>query len=330
MHGARRLGRLALVAAAAACLAACASAPPSSLASGPPATPKAGPPYQVNGIWYVPRMQPNYDEVGTASWYGDAFHGRPTADGEIFDMNAVSGAHTTLPLPCLVEVTNLDNGRKLIVRVNDRGPFVGARLIDLSHEAARQLGYDRQGLARVRVRYVGPAPLLGPEAGVRIAQARPRPAPAAAPPARYASAQPYRPRASSTVEAPVAARFAPPPVPAPVAAPSEQAVFTSAPLPGQARRLQIVRAIPDAQAQAAAPKVYRVQAGAFSDEGRARSVAARLSRLGSAAVEATQRSNGSTLYRVVLPSTSDVAQANDLRARVAEAGYAEAVVVGPL
>ena len=146
---------------------------------------KTGEPYEVGGIWYVPHEQPNYDVTGIASWYGEAFQLKATADGEIFDMNQFSAAHTTLPLPSMVEVTNLDNGRKLTVRVNDRGPFVGGRIIDLSQAAARELGYDRQGLARVRVRYVGPAPLAPTDAGVRYARATP--------PA-YASAA-YRPPA---------------------------------------------------------------------------------------------------------------------------------------
>src|SRR5262249_12240961 len=106
-----------------------------------------------------------------ASWYGDAFNMKATADGEIFDMSQFSAAHTTLPLPSLVEVTNLENGRRLVVRVNDRGPFVGGRIIDLSHAAAAELGYAEKGLAKVRVRYVGPAPLAGPHAGLRIAAA---------------------------------------------------------------------------------------------------------------------------------------------------------------
>ena len=127
-------------------------------------------PYQVGGIWYVPHEQLGYDETGIASWYGDAFNMKATATGEIFDMNQFSAAHTTLPLPSMVEVTNLDNGRRLTVRVNDRGPFVGGRIIDLSHAAAQELGYDRAGVAHVRVRYVGPAPLAGTAAGVRYAR----------------------------------------------------------------------------------------------------------------------------------------------------------------
>jgi rare lipoprotein A len=118
---------------------------------------KIGAPYQVNGTWYVPAHEPDYDETGVASWYGADFQGRPTANGEIFDMNVVTAAHPTLPIPSLVEVTNLANGRSIVVRVNDRGPFVGSRLIDLSARGAELLGYQREGHTNVRVRYVGPA-----------------------------------------------------------------------------------------------------------------------------------------------------------------------------
>jgi rare lipoprotein A len=120
---------------------------------------KVGKPYQVAGVWYVPAEQPGYDAVGTASWYGEAFHGKATANGEAFDMHLASAAHATLPLPCIVEVTNLENDRSVQVRVNDRGPFKPGRIIDVSRQAADQLGFIRQGTAKVRVRYVGPAPL---------------------------------------------------------------------------------------------------------------------------------------------------------------------------
>lgn len=120
---------------------------------------KIGAPYQVNGRLYVPKADPNYEAVGVASWYGAQFHGKATANGERFDRNRLSAAHPTLPLPSLVEVRNLDNGRRLIVRVNDRGPFVADRLIDLSEAAAKELGFHERGLARVKVRYVGPADL---------------------------------------------------------------------------------------------------------------------------------------------------------------------------
>ena len=97
-------------------------------------------PYQIRGRWYRPAEQPGYDETGQASWYGDQFNGRPTATGERFDMYALTAAHKTLPLPGLVEVTNLANGRSIVVRINDRGPFVDGRIIDLSRGAADQLG----------------------------------------------------------------------------------------------------------------------------------------------------------------------------------------------
>lgn len=113
-------------------------------------------PYQVNGVWYTPRADPDYDEKGIASWYGEQFHNRTTANGEVFDMDLVTAAHKTLPLPSIVEVTDLDTGRKIRVRVNDRGPFVAGRIIDLSKGAAKKLGTYQRGVARVRVRYIGP------------------------------------------------------------------------------------------------------------------------------------------------------------------------------
>jgi len=122
---------------------------------------KLGAPYKVADRWYVPRENPYYDETGVASWYGADFHGRRTANGEVFDANALTAAHPTLPLPCYAEVTNLDNGKSVLVRVNDRGPYVNDRLIDMSYAAAKALGYTSQGRARVRVRYAGRAPLNG-------------------------------------------------------------------------------------------------------------------------------------------------------------------------
>ena len=116
---------------------------------------KLGSPYEIDQVWYYPSYDPHYDRTGIASWYGPAFHGRPTANGERFDMNAVTAAHPTLPLPSRVRVTNLENGRQLEMRVNDRGPFVDGRLIDLSRRAAQLLGFHRKGLAKVRVEYLG-------------------------------------------------------------------------------------------------------------------------------------------------------------------------------
>lgn len=127
--------------------------------------------YQVRGRWYRPAEQPGYDETGLASWYGGQFNGRPTATGERFDMHALTAAHKTLPLPGLVEVTNLANGRRVVVRVNDRGPFVDNRIIDLSRGAAEALGMLNAGVGEVRVRYLGRAPRTGVGSTLQYASA---------------------------------------------------------------------------------------------------------------------------------------------------------------
>ena len=122
---------------------------------------RVGKAYQVRGKTYQPRFDPTHDEIGLASWYGDDFHGRRTANGEIYNMHAFSAAHKTLPLPSFVRVTNVKNGRSVIVRVNDRGPFHGDRVIDLSKRTAQVLDFQGHGVAKVRVTYVGAAPLDG-------------------------------------------------------------------------------------------------------------------------------------------------------------------------
>ena len=122
---------------------------------------KIGKPYTVAGNTYVPAENPTYDETGTASWYGDGFHGGPTANGEVYDMHMLTAAHKTLPMPSYAYVHNPVNGRTIMVRINNRGPFKGDRIVDLSREAARQLDFKARGLATVRVTYVGPAPLDG-------------------------------------------------------------------------------------------------------------------------------------------------------------------------
>lgn len=123
------------------------------------AEPYAGPPYQVAGKWYVPTHEPNYDEVGIASWYGPTFHGKASATGETFDENAMTAAHPTLPIPSMVRVTNLENGKSVVVHLNDRGPFVDDRIIDMSRAAGKALDMHAKGTAKVRVQYVGPASL---------------------------------------------------------------------------------------------------------------------------------------------------------------------------
>ncbi|MFG1392691.1 septal ring lytic transglycosylase RlpA family protein [Xanthobacter agilis] len=122
---------------------------------------KVGKPYQVAGQTYVPAEDPNYVAEGTASWYGRDFHGRMTANGEVFDMASISVAHRTLPMPSYVRVTNLANNRSIIARVNNRGPYARGRLVDVSYKTAELLGFAKFGVARVRVEYVGRAPLDG-------------------------------------------------------------------------------------------------------------------------------------------------------------------------
>lgn len=122
---------------------------------------QVGKPYEIAGVRYHPKEDPAYDRTGVASWYGELFHGRYTANGEIYDMDRLSAAHPTLPLPIYAHVTNLKNGRTIIVRVNDRGPFRDGRIIDLSRRSADILGFRREGTANVRVRYLRRAPLNG-------------------------------------------------------------------------------------------------------------------------------------------------------------------------
>ncbi len=296
-----------------AALAACATPQPRYAAKHPTAGPtpgqlpngaggryKVGSPYEVGGVWYVPKEEPGYDQEGTATWYGQSHHLKTTANGEVFDRYTLSGAHTTLPLPSIVEVTNLENNRTVQVRVNDRGPFKGGALIDVSQEAARQLGFEQQGTARVRVRYVGPAPLGAPDAGLRHAAYTPTPTPAAQPPAAptaYAGLNP------GPVETPVAAQ---------PLAPLAPAAPAPAPVP-----------------TASAGLIYRVQAGAFSDPANAQRVVSQLGSAVVARIEPFQRGDGMTLYRVMVDGTADEAEAFDLRDRVAAYGFTEARVVRP-
>lgn len=171
-------GRLLVIGALALTLSACGSSridpkygvAPSPRVSNAAYTPsgggryQVGKPYKIAGRWYKPKEVSRYEKSGIASWYGDAFHGRRTANGEIYNMNAYSAAHPTLPLPSYVRVTNLANRNSVIVRVNDRGPFARDRLIDLSKRAADALNFRNQGVARVHVSYLGRAPLEGGDA----------------------------------------------------------------------------------------------------------------------------------------------------------------------
>ena len=159
---------------------------------------RVGKPYIVAGRVYVPEEDVHYRQEGLASWYGDDFHGRLTANGEVFDMTSLSAAHPTLPMPCYARVTNLANGKSLVVRINDRGPYHGNRLMDVSSRAAELLEFKGTGVARVRVEYVGRAPLEGSDDRLLTATLRtgvPAPAPSLV---RVASAHPFVPEMSSS------------------------------------------------------------------------------------------------------------------------------------
>jgi rare lipoprotein A len=162
-----------------------------------------GRPYNINGRTYVPNENPSYRAEGIASWYGPDFHGRLTANGEVYDMHAISAAHTTMPLPSYARVTNLDNGRSIMVRVNDRGPYMRNRIIDLSIGTAKALDCYGHGLARVRVEYVGRAPLEGSDDTMLLATLRegsPAPAPSKV---MIASAKPFLPKVGNGKDTPL-------------------------------------------------------------------------------------------------------------------------------
>jgi rare lipoprotein A len=269
-------------------LAGCSSSPPRGVY-------KLGQPYQVQGRWYYPEFDPDYDRVGLASWYGDPFHGRATANGERFDRDVVTAAHPTLPLPSLVRVVNLTNHRELTVRVNDRGPFVGDRIIDLSQEAARQLGFERQGLAQVRVQFV------------RLADA---------------DGEPPRPTVRRFGASPPGQR-PPAPVPQLVAAAPVQA-HARAPLaePPAEPRPQLVASGP-AQCRA-----RFIQVGAFAEAVRARRVAAELHALQAIPVNLTPPAQDH-LARVRLGPIADPGAVDAMLDRVKRSGFAEAFVVEP-
>jgi len=267
---------------------------------------KVGNPYQIDGIWYYPREQPDYDETGIASWYGPTFSGKYTANGELYDGNALTAAHRTLPMPVNVRVTNLDNGKSIIVRVNDRGPYARGRVIDLSRRAAELLDVIQTGTARVRVTYLSRADLSGG-----------RPAPSATPP-EIASALPAAPTTKVAV-----AQLSMVPGAA-VAPPSRQYVMPkaapSAPIPvassvpnGQVTRLPIP----------ALTHLY-VQVGAFSKLEYARTLQLKLG--GDLRISALQR-NGQTLYRVRTGPLNSVEDADAALSRITGAGSNDAQIV---
>lgn len=295
-------------------LAACGTPNIGPVAPAPPPAPhalyKVGDPYQINGTWYYPAEDLNYDETGIASWYGQDFHGKFTANGDVFDLNALTAAHRTLPMPSVVQVTNLENGRTLKLRVNDRGPYARGRIIDVSRRAAQLLGFDGTGTAKVRVTIVRAdsiqAKLLALHGSDQDQLAAVTPLPLA-PVTTEKLATPIGVRvAQGDASLPVARPRQPPPEP--------QADFEPPPLPEQITTVAV------------RPTSIYVQAGAFTRADNAQRLKARLATLGDVRVTGA-RVNGSSLYRVRIGPVGSVNEADRLLDRVVGSGAPDARIV---
>jgi len=182
-------------------LAACGGGAPHRDVIGAQPIYKVGQPYQVSGTWYYPHEDYSYDETGIASWYGQAFHGERTANGEIFNKDELTAAHPTLPMPSLARVTNLDNGRSIVVRINDRGPFEKGRLIDVSQRGAQLLGFEQTGTAKVRVQVLADESKAIADAMRHYGSPGPVQVASATPPAEEAPPMQAAPLAPVTAEA---------------------------------------------------------------------------------------------------------------------------------
>lgn len=306
----RRWARLAALAALAAALGGCASKLEHSAASGRAGGQgmyKVGKPYQVAGIWYYPKEDYSYDETGIASWYGPGFHKERSANGEIFDQNDVTAAHKTLPMPSLVRVTNLDNGRSIVVRINDRGPFVAGRILDGSRRVAQLLGYERTGTAKVRVK------ILADESRAIAAAARNNT------PYQYADTAPP-PKAAPAGRVEVAGL---PPPPPPVSRPPVAPPTT---IPGDVRDGVFMPAPVVTQMAVTGTHQIYVQAGAFTQYNNATRLRDRVSGIAPASIT-TARVGGTQFFRVRLGPIDSVEKADSVLARVVDAGGAEARVV---
>ncbi|HEX3483759.1 MAG TPA: septal ring lytic transglycosylase RlpA family protein [Micropepsaceae bacterium] len=270
---------------------------------------KVGNPYQVAGLWYYPKEQPDYDETGLASWYGIDYHGKLTANGEIFDRNAVSAASPTLPMPVNVRVTNLENGRSLVVRINDRGPYVNGRILDLSEHAADLLGFRTMGIARVRVTYLGRADLYGPGLAP----------PSQETPPEIAMAVPAAPvgQVQTAALPPVTGVKTAPPV-SEIMLPKPLQHIEIAPLEAVADGRVTEMPVP------AATAIY-VQAGAYTSPVNAGSVAAKLQSTGARVYPG--RKDGKPIYRVRIGPFQAVEDADAALAQVQGLGHNDVQIV---
>lgn len=276
---------------------------------------KVGAPYQVQGVWYYPGVDYRYDETGIASWYGPDFHGKYTANGEVYNMNDVTAAHPTLPMPSIVRVTNLDNGRSIVVRVNDRGPYVRGRIIDLSRRAAQLLGMIGTGTAKVRVQ------ILADESKQMALLARQ----GEIPPAERIVANAKTEKVTAQVLAPppgvqsapksglIASARATPPVSAP-------AIPLASVPPVKVATNEQVSVVP------VRPTSIFVQVGAFSQYDNANRVRAKLSPIAPTKVSQVNV-GGEPFFRVRIGPATSVTDADQLLDQMVKAGYHDARIV---
>ncbi|WP_231712487.1 septal ring lytic transglycosylase RlpA family protein [Vineibacter terrae] len=275
---------------------------------------KVGNPYTIAGRTYYPAENWSYAETGQASWYGPGFHGNSTANGEPYNQNLPSAAHRTLPMPSIVRVTNLDNGRVAVVRINDRGPFARERIIDLSKAAAEQLDMTRAGTAAVRVelmeresRVVKDVAMGGGSAAEQLAAIqRPSSQPA---PVMVAAAPPPPP------PAPVAEVPPPPP-------PSSPAAFVQASAPPA-----VAPAVVPAVATVPPAGGYFVQAGAFASLDNAERLRTTLARFGDTSIGQTVSTGGVTVYRVRIGPYASPDEAYNVQGSLQRAGHSDCRVV---
>ncbi len=268
---------------------------------------KVGQPYQISGSWYYPKEDYSYDETGIASWYGADFHNSRTANGEIFNKNELTAAHKTLPMPSLARVTNLDNGRSIVVRINDRGPFSGSRVIDMSQRAAQLLSFEKEGTAKVRVQVMADESKAIADAMRHYGKA---------PTTMVASAEPLPTVQGTAAIAPVNSQQLEPPQTLPPANPAETRSMMANFKPSQE-----VRQLPVTSNN----RIY-IQAGAFTKLDNASRLQQKLSQVGQVNMgDVTLK--GTKFYRVRLGPVATVAEADMLLKRVTHAGAPNARII---
>jgi len=265
---------------------------------------RIGSAYQVDGVWYQPKEDPAYDRVDTASWYGELFHGRRTANGEIYDMDRLSAAHPTLPLPVYARVTNLQNGRSIIVRINDRGPYANDRIIDLSRHSAELLGYRDKGTAQVRVQFLARAPLNGDDSYER----------------RYLANQRWMTYAAKDRQDPISVGSLPKP-----ASPVKNSGWKAETKPTETVARHDPPPVKPAEIAAATGRIL-IQAGSFKSKDNADKARSQLAAI--APVDVAPIAVGAdTYFRVRIGPFSTDMDAQSALARANEAGYSGAKIV---